>query len=126
MPKLLLCSVRESAFNSLKMEIVKREDIKVQDYIEIFEKEKHHNHEIIRDDNGTLRWKENEVVESYRKNISLNDLCPLLTELGYGKNSEIYRKLYRNMGYSLSGYWEVFYWEMNNDDADDYVAQAVP
>lgn len=108
------------------MEIVKREDIKVQDYIEIFEKEKHHNHEIIRDENGTLRWKENEVVESYRKNISLNDLCPLLTELGYGKNSEIYRKLYRDMGYSLSGYWEVFYWEMNNDDADDYVAQAVP
>ena len=64
------------------MEIVKREDIKVQDYIEIFEKEKHHNHEIIRDDNGTLRWKENEVLESYRKNISLN----VITEIIFSNN----------------------------------------
>jgi hypothetical protein len=24
------------------------------------------------------------------------------------------------MGYSLSGYWEIFYWEVNNEDAEDY------
>jgi len=24
------------------------------------------------------------------------------------------------MGYSLFGYWEVFYWDANNDIADEY------
>jgi hypothetical protein len=41
-------------------------------------------------------------------------------EKGYTKNSEIYRKLYRDMGYSLSGYWEVFYWDVNNEKVDEY------
>jgi hypothetical protein len=40
--------------------------------------------------------------------------------MGLGKNDESVRKLYRDMGYSLSGYWEIFYWEMNNEDADQY------
>lgn len=83
--------------------------------------EEHHNHEIIEDEQGTWRWKENKDVNKILKNMSLNDLCPLLYFLGYGKNSEVYRKLYRDMGYSLSGYWEIFYWEVNNDKADEYV-----
>lgn len=33
-----------------------------------------------------------------------------------GKNSEVYRKLYRDMGYSLYGYWEI-----NNEDAGEYI-----
>ena len=102
------------------MKILNRNEIEVETYQEIFEKEKHHNHEIIEDENGTYRWKENPTAELFLKNISLNDLCPLLNTLGYGKNSEVYRKLYRDMGYSLSGYWEVFYWEANNEDADEY------
>lgn len=104
--------------------IVKREDITVENYRLILDTETHHNHEIIEDEHGVIRWKENKNVELFLKNISLNDLCPLLNSLGYDKNSEIYRKLYRNMGYSLSGYWEVFYWEWNNEDADDYIPNA--
>jgi hypothetical protein len=105
--------------------IVKREEITEETYREILDVETHHNHEIIKDDNGTLRWKENPTVSHYLKNISLNDLCPLLMTLGYGKNSEVYRKLYRDMGYSLFGYWEIFFWEANNEDASEYVPNAL-
>ena len=38
----------------------------------------------------------------------------------FTKNSEEWRKLYRDIGYSLYGYWEIFYWDMNNEDAADY------
>ena len=90
------------------------------EYRLILETEVHHDHEIVKDESGTLRWKPNLDVIKYRENISLNDLCPLLKCLGYGQNSEVYRKLYRDMGYSLFGYWEIFYWEVNNDDASEY------
>jgi hypothetical protein len=40
--------------------------------------------------------------------------------MGYDKNSEVYRKLYRDIGYSLEGYWEIFYWEVNNPIASEY------
>tara|TARA_R110000822_G_scaffold98188_2_gene222217 strand:+ start:336 stop:653 length:318 start_codon:yes stop_codon:yes gene_type:complete len=100
------------------MEVVQRSALP-DNYIEMMKTESHHDHEIV-EVSGTLRWKQNDTVDSILENISLNDLCPLLTTLGYGKNSEVYRKLYRDMGYSLSGYWEVFYWDMNNDEADQY------
>jgi hypothetical protein len=44
----------------------------------------------------------------------------LFMRMGLTKNSEEVRKLYRDMGYSLSGYWEIFYWDMNNEDAHKY------
>lgn len=100
--------------------IVKREEITEETYREILDVETHHNHEIIKDEHGTLRWKENPDVNKILERISLNDLCPLLYHLGYNKNSEVYRQLYRDMGYSLFGYWEIFYWEANNDEADKY------
>jgi len=100
--------------------IIKREDITNEHYRLILDVETHHNHEIVRDEDGTYRWKENRDVNILLENISLNDLCPLLDVLGYGKNTEPYRKLYRDMGYSLFGYWEIFYWEMNNPYAALY------
>lgn len=103
-----------------KEKVIDRKSIEVEAYQLIFSKESHHDHEIIEDTQGTLRWKENKDVNANLENISLNDLCPLLSNLGYGKNSEVYRKLYRDMGYSLNGYWEIFYWEMNNEEADEY------
>ena len=92
------------------------------EYAEILRRESHHNHEIVKV-NGVVRWKENEVINGILLDVSLNYLCPLLDQLGYGKNSEVYRKLYRDMGYSLSGYWEIFYWKCNNDEADLYIAK---
>ncbi len=105
------------------MKTVSREEVSKADesYAELLKKESHHDHEIIKDENGTFRWKENGDVNELLTRISLNDLCPLLCILGYNKNSEVYRQLYRDMGYSIFGYWEIFYWEVNNPEADDYV-----
>ena len=66
--------------------------------------------------NGIIRWKENENLRS----IDINKVIEIFYELGYDKNSEVYRKFYRDLGYSLSGYWEVFYWEVNNEDQNEY------
>jgi hypothetical protein len=102
------------------MKTIKREDIQEDIYQNIFKREKHHNHEIVEDCNGIYKWRENYQVRDLVEKINLNDLIPLLHHLGFGKNSEIYRKLYRDMGYSLNGYWEVFYWEVNNEDSKKY------
>ncbi len=103
------------------MEILSRQDDRLHEeaYQEILQKEVHHDHEIVLV-SSVIRWRANPRAVSILQNISLNDLCPLLYVLGYGKNSEVYRKLYRDMGYSLSGYWEIFYWKLNNEDADQY------
>ena len=93
-------------------------------YRDMLKTEKHHKHEIVKE-NGVLRWKQNpQVNKIIDEKIDLNELWKLFYFLGYGKNSEVVRKLYRDMGYSLFGYWEVFYWEANNDIADEYVPNS--
>ena len=106
------------------MKKIKRESITDELYRLVLDTETHHNHDIIEDDNGVLRWAANPDIIRIMENISMNDLSMLLIELGYDQNSEIYRKLYRDIGYSLYGYWEVFYWEVNNEKAYDYVPNA--
>ena len=92
----------------------------ISEYEEMLKTEQHHGHEIVVID-GVLRWKENPLISHLVDNtLNLNDLLRLLNTMGYDKNSEVYRKLYRNMGYSLSGYWEIFYWELNNPDCHLY------
>jgi len=54
----------------------------------------------------------------------MNNVVNFMYSIGLTKNSEEYRKLYRDIGYSLYGYWEIFYWEMNNEDASDYRADS--
>ena len=94
----------------------------VPDYKEIFDIEFHHNHEIVRDENGTVRWKSDPVIAGMiTKTVNLNDLWYIMFHtMGLTKNSEQVRQLYRDMGYSLSGYWEIFFWEMNNEEAPEY------
>lgn len=100
---------------------INRDKIKDKTYREVLDIETHHDHVIIKDEQGTLRWKQNDTVrELISKKLNLNDLWELFHSMGYNKNSEVVRQLYRDMGYSLYGYWEVFYWEMNNDIADEY------
>ena len=108
------------------MEIVQRKDLP-EDYAEMMQTEAHHDHVIIRDDNGTLRWKENPDALRLWKSLpnGLNDLIPIFHGMGYDKNSEVLRQFYRDIGYSLSGYWEILYWELNNADADEYVPQVL-
>lgn len=108
------------------MKTIQRAEIKEDTYQVIFETEKHHNHEIIKDNNGTLRWKESANVAILLTELDLNDVIRLFLALGYDKNSEIYRKLYRDMGYSLYGYWEIFYWPVNNRKHYDYKPIQLP
>lgn len=99
------------------MGILDRKHVKKisDNYKEVLDREKHHNHELVMV-NGVIRWKENENLRS----IDINKVIEIFYELGYDKNSEVYRKFYRDLGYSLSGYWEVFYWEVNNEDQNEY------
>jgi hypothetical protein len=104
------------------MKIIDRKSLyDIEDYKLIFETESHHEHEVIEDKHGTVRWKEDKVVRDlFENDINLNHLWMLFMRMGLTKNSEEVRKLYRDMGYSLLGYWEIFYWDMNNPDAKKY------
>jgi len=110
--------------NSQKIKIIEREDIKEPNYLEILKKESFHGHVIVSDEQGTIRWKENPIVRGLVDKINLNDLWILFHYMDIDKNNDHLRKLYRDMGYSLSGYWEIFYWEANNEDADKYRAES--
>lgn len=94
------------------------------DYTEMMKTEAHHAHRIIRDSHGVLRWREDPFVNRLVDACGLNEMIFGIYSNGFDKNCEVYRELYRKMGYSLSGYWEVFYWEMNNEDAADYIPGA--
>ena len=85
----------------------------------MLETEQHHGHEIV-NINGRLRWKEYPVVSQIVDDCHLNKIIILFLILGIRKNSEAYRKLYRYMGYSLNGYWKVFYCSINNPKAHKY------
>lgn len=102
------------------MTIINRKDITDPKYLEVLETESHHNHAIFRDAHGTIRWAENPQVSKMVDQIGMNEIIMLLHSLGYDRNSELYRRIYRNIGYSLYGYWEVFYWEANNPEAGNY------
>lgn len=102
------------------MKTIERKTLIDHEYFgDIMRREAHHEHSIVEVD-GIPRWKENPEVSEYVGKIGLNDIIGLFISMGYTKNSEVWRKLYRDIGYSLSGYWEVFYWDWNNEDADEY------
>tara|TARA_R110000851_G_scaffold286654_1_gene440515 strand:- start:34 stop:357 length:324 start_codon:yes stop_codon:yes gene_type:complete len=91
-----------------------------EDYSEMMKTEMHHNHDIILDPHGTLRWLADPFIVQFLEDCSMNEIAIGFQMKGSDKNTESYRELYRRMGYSLSGYWEVFYWDLNNDIANDY------
>ena len=82
--------------------------------MEVINSESECGHDIILS-NGLLRWKERptqfECLNSAVAHFDLN---------GITKNHEEYRNFYRSTGYSLRGYWEVFYWSLNNEIANKY------
>ena len=102
------------------MKLINRDDIENEAYREILDAESHHDHDI-HEDNGIIRWVEDRTVRELVDIIGMNHLWEMFYKNGYTENSEFVRKIYRDIGYSLCGYWEVFYWELNNDISDDYV-----
>ena len=88
----------------------------------VLSREEKDGHEIIIDKHDTLRWVEHpvraqEIMNSFRAK-DMNELF----HNGADKNDPIIRELYKCIGYSLSGFWEIFYWEVNNERANEYVA----
>jgi len=72
-------------------------------------------HPIIRDEEtGMLCW------STVKDDDDLNCTVAAMHKIGLTKNHEIYRNFYRGLGYGLFGYWELFYWDVNNPAAFDY------
>ena len=99
---------------------MKREEIKDLDFINIMEKENHHDHEIIQNNKGILYWKPDENLCAEIEGKNINDYIYNFLSKSLDKNSEEYRKFYRDMGYSLFKYWEIFYCKANNPICNNY------
>jgi len=77
--------------------------------------------ELYVDKNGTIRWvanpeKEKEIMDEF----GACDLNDLFGRCHADKNDPKIRELYKCIGYSLYGFWEVFYWRVNNSRASEY------
>jgi len=102
------------------MKKINREDVTDLDFIKIIKKENHHKHEIIQDEDGRLFWKPDENLCAEIEGKNINDNIFYFHSNGLDKNSEEYRKFYRDMGYSLLGYWNIFYCKINNPICNNY------
>lgn len=102
------------------MKIINRAEITDEDLRQILDVEIHHDHIVLKDQDGTYMWQPNMNLRQLTDELGLNKVMQVLELLGCNRNSEIVRKLYRDLGYSLGRYWEVFYWEANNDIAKEY------
>lgn len=103
------------------MKILNCAEWKLKCHIDIVEFDSHHKHQVFEDEYGILRWVPNEEYLKSISGICFNDVVAKLLARGLDKNCEEYRKTYRYIGYSLRGYWEVFYWEGNNPIAGQYI-----
>ena len=104
------------------MKIIPRETFKDDElFAEIMRKEAHHDHEIVQVEGDRPRWKEDPRISKLVDDMGgMNNVVNFMYSIGLTKNSEEYRKLYRDIGYSIYGYWEIFYFRLNNEDADEY------
>lgn len=100
--------------------IIDRKDILVPHFQEIFKTEWHYQHEIIADKNYILRWKSDFASKSE------GEIMEEIESYNGSRNSESFRKLYRDLGFSLSGYYDLFYWLANNEDVSQYVPLQIP
>lgn len=105
----------------MRYKIIKRKDIKDKTLISMLSKEKHHKHKIIKYSDGTIAWLRDENTYILINSIGLSKIMSLFEAMGLDRNSEIVRDLFRKYGYSLDGYWEIFYWVTNNPKAKKYV-----
>ena len=92
------------------------------EWAEIFAKDGlDHEVEMVDD---VLRWKPDPLVRWMVDQMDLNDFWhprkrPAMHDRPpISKNDPRVREMYRKMGYSISGYWEIFFWDMNNELAE--------
>lgn len=64
------------------------------------------NHPIIRDDQGVLRYQENPLTCYLLEHVSVNDMWLLYRRKAWSR--EQFMQFYRDIGYSLSGFEEVW------------------
>lgn len=109
----------------MKTRYATRKDFTDGEYIEIYDTEvanfSHPNYnQIIQDSEGEFRWEGKENIIKFAEEFGINEITIKFDELGITKNSECYRQFYRDLGYTLWGYWELFYWDVNNPEAENY------
>jgi len=91
-----------------------------EEYAKVLEREEL-GYDLYIDNANVLRWVPNpERVEEIMNEFGAKDLNDLFGRCNADKNDPKIRELYKAMGYSLSGFWEIFYWEVNNEDAWAY------
>lgn len=93
-----------------------------EEYAEVLETEEL-GHELYVSDHGTIRWVANpEMEQKIMDEFGARDLNDLFMK-GADKNDPRIRELYKHIGYSLFGFWEIFYWEVNNELAYQYMGR---
>lgn len=73
---------------------------------------------VYEDDHGTLRFRPNNAVRALldgNNNYTLNELWVDFLRGNTPIQLEDMMSLYRDIGYSLFGFWEVFGWEVNTE-----------
>lgn len=110
-----------------------------EDYAHILNTEASiHNHQLVLDDNArdsgrVLRWERDPLIDEmfhrgwFDLNAIMGGYCKTyagitakISPARIVKNDPLVRELYRRMGISLFGYWETFYWDINNPYAEEF------
>ena len=94
------------------------------EYKDVMYGERFHGHKIVEDEHGTYRWvADPEKEQAIMDEFGAKDLNDLFGRCRADKNDPKVRELYRHIGYSIFGYWEVFYWDWNNEKCDEWNPQ---
>jgi len=109
--------------------IVPHHEINNPQFREIISTEPHITNRIVRyAGHDTLYWEKANFVALYLDAVakageySFEDVVNHYTKLGFTKNSDIYRQLYRDAGCSLFDYYETFYMPNDTYNPSEYIA----
>jgi hypothetical protein len=96
-------------------------------FLEIFETEDHYRHNVVKITLGSSThsyWQTNTSIYHFLQPLGLHQLSETLLAWGLDRNTELYRKLYRDMGCSLFNYKEIFYMPNDAYHPSQYIPNA--